>query len=166
MKQYIRNPLFYMIGMPLAAMLWFLLAFAWAYPQGQRNWDAAKTEFEESQKHLGDILALEPQRLAYQQDKTKNSEFDFTNMVDQFAKQYAVGAADYTLSVHSPYKKSGKTAKSADLTIKAIDMERLSKFISAMLIRWPEMECERLALEKNNVGKNSWKVSMKLTYYY
>lgn len=166
MKDYMKNPMVYTVAVPLLAGLWLLYTWTAAYPGSIELLTQGKADYDEAQKLLGQILALEPQRLSYQQEKGKTSEFDYTNVIDQFTKQFAIAPGDYTLSVRGATRKAGQTIKGADLSIKTIDIEKLSKFISALLIRWPELECERLAVEKLPAGKNNWKVTLRLTYKY
>ncbi|MEN6308778.1 MAG: hypothetical protein ABFD91_13610 [Anaerohalosphaeraceae bacterium] len=161
-----KNPMVYTVVVPLLAGLWLLYTWAVAYPTSIENMDQGKKDYEEAQKMLDQILTLEPQRLSYQQEKGKTSEFDYTNVIDQFTKQFAIAPGDYTLTVRGATKKAGQTIKGADLSIKTIDIEKLCKFISALLIRWPELECERLAVEKLPAGKNNWKITLRLTYKY
>jgi hypothetical protein len=165
-KEYLRNPMFYVLAVPVLAGLWMLYVRGFAYPSSVRNWGVSQSEYEEAQKAIEQILKIEPQRLAFQQEKSKNTEFDYTNIVDQFTRQFGIAPGDYTLNVRGATKKAGKTVKSADLSIKTIDIETLCKFLSAVLARWPELECEMLRLDKLASGKNAWKITLRLTYYY
>ncbi len=166
MKDYLKNPVFYMTVVPILAGLWMLYGWAFAYPASVQNWKDSKAEYEETQKILEQILKMEPQRLTFQREKSQNTDFDYTNVIDQFTKQFGVAPDNYTLNVRGATKKAGKTVKSADLSIKTIDIENLCKFLSGVLARWPELECEMLRLDKLTVGKNAWKVTLRLTYYY
>ena len=166
MKQWLKNPNLYYVLFPVLACLWAAAAWGLAYPNSLRQWQVTAEEWTSCESYIGEILQIEPQRLAYQQDKDKPSEFDYTNVVDQYAKMFGISAIDYTLSVRGATKRAGKTTKSADLTIKTIDIERLAKFVSAVLMRWPELECERLDLDKLNTGKNVWKASLRFTFFY
>jgi|FrelakmetLWP11LW_1041352.scaffolds.fasta_scaffold24822_3 hypothetical protein len=166
MKEQLKNPMVYTLGIPALAALWMLYVWLAAYPSSLNRYDAAYKEFQEGQKQLEQILTLEPQRLLYQQDKGKVSEFDYTNVIGDFAKQFGIAPGDYTLVVRGATKRAGQTVKSADMSIKTIDFENLSKFVSAVLQRWPELECERLSIDKAAVGKNSWKVSLRFMYKY
>ena len=166
MKKLLKNPNMYYVLFPVLAGLWAAGAWGLSYPKSLEQRTEMENECLSSESYIKEILQIEPQRLAYQQDKDKSGEFDYTNVIDQYARMFGVSAADYTLSVRSATKRAGKTTKSADLTIKTIDIERLAKFISAILIRWPELECERLTVEKLSTGKNVWKASIRFTYFY
>jgi hypothetical protein len=165
-KEQLKNPMVYTVAVPAIAALWMFYAWFVAYPSSQARYKASYTDFQESQKSLEQIINLEPQRLQYQHEKGKTSDFDYTNVIGDFAKQFGIAPSDYTLVVRGATKRAGQTIKSADMSIKTIDMENLCKFVSAVLQRWPELECERLSIDKSSAGKNSWKVSLRFTYKY
>jgi hypothetical protein len=166
MKEYLKNPVVYTIAVPAVAALWMLYVWLVAYPSSLSRYNAAYADFQDSQKSLEQILNLEPQRLLYQQEKGKISDFDYTNVIGDFARQFSIAPGDYTLVVRGATKRAGQTIKSADMSIKIIDIENLCKFVSAVLQRWPELECERLSIDKTGAGKNSWKVSLRFMYKY
>jgi hypothetical protein len=166
MNKYVKSPLFYMIVVPIAAGLWTLYGWAFAYPASVQRWEDSKAEYEEAQNMLGQILKIEPQRLAFKQEKTQSTDFDYTNVMDQFTKEFNIAPDNYTLNVRGITKKAGKNVKSADLTIKVIDIEKLCKFLSAVLARWPELDCETFRLDKLEAGRNSWKITLHFTYSY
>ncbi|MFH1616455.1 MAG: hypothetical protein ABIG61_15380, partial [Planctomycetota bacterium] len=55
---------------------------------------------------------------------------------------------------------------SADVSIKEVDMEKFSQFLSMLLLRWPDLQCDQLKLTKLPAGPDSWKANLKLTYNY
>ena len=167
MKEHLKNPLFYMVAIPCLAGLWMLYTWMVAYPSSVKTWDNNWAECKDAQKTLEQILRMEPQRLAFKQEKAQATDFDYTNVVDQFTKQFGIAPDNYTLNVRGATKKAGKTVKSADLAIKTIDIENFCKFLSALLARWPELECETLRLDRLPTGKDVWKVvNVHFTYYY
>jgi hypothetical protein len=142
-------------------------AWAFAYPSSVQKWNDGKTEYEDTQKMLEQILRMEPQRLTFKQEKSQTTDFDYTNVIDQFTRQFGIASDNYTLNERGKTKKAGKIVKSADLAIKTIDIENFCKFLSAVLTRWPELECETLRLDRLPTGKDAWKVvNVHFTYYY
>jgi len=166
MKDRLKDPMTYTIALPAIAALWMLYAWLIAYPSSKDRYAESYQEFQQSQQFLKEIVSLEPGRLSYQQEKGKASDFDYTNVIGDFAKQFGVAPDNYTLVVRGATKRAGRTVKSADMSIKTIDIENLSKFISAILQRWPELECERVSIDKTGTGKNDWKVSLRFMYKY
>ena len=105
--------------------------------------------------------------MAYKVDeKAKPEEFDFTKTINDFARIFSISDSNYNLADRGQGKRAGRQTQSATIAIKTIDIEKLAQFLSAMLLRWPELKCESLGVEKIKNSKNSWKVDLKLTYYY
>jgi hypothetical protein len=87
-------------------------------------------------------------------------------VINEFASLFSIRTSDFTINTRGETRRAGKRAQSAVLSIKTIDIERMAKFLSTLLIRWPDLQCEILSLDKLPQGKNNWKVDMTLTYYY
>ena len=105
--------------------------------------------------------------MAYEVDaKAKPEDFDFTKTINEFARIFSISDSNYNLTVRSRTKRAGRQTRSATIVIKTIDIEKLAQFLSALLLRWPELKCEVLSFEKIKNTKNSWKVNLSLTYYY
>lgn len=166
-KKYIKNPLFYYIAIPAVMALWAFLAGIIFYPKAVTNWKDSEEEFKAAQELMKQIIAIEPQRLAYKAEKgTEVGVFDFTQVINEFATTFSIPTSDFTLNTRGETRRSGKRARSAVLSIKSVDIEKTSKFLSTMLIRWPDLQCEVMGIEKQAPGKDNWKVDMTLTYYY
>jgi hypothetical protein len=167
MKQALKNPNLYYIAVPSAAAFFALLAAFVFYPGSVKNWQDSQSEFKTAQEWADKLIALQPERLSFKpNEKSGSGTFDFTVIVDEFAKAFTIAPTNYTTSVKGEVKKQGKRARSATLSIKSIDIEKLSKFLSTMLARWPDLECDVLSLDKGKAGKDDWKADMTLTYYY
>ncbi len=167
MKDYLKNPLFYYITAAAVTGLWAIAAGTMLYPRSQTHWQQEKDDYVEAQTFLQQILTLEPKRLAHQEEEgTVTGDFDFTPVVNEFASLFSIPPANFTLNTRGETRQAGKRARSATLRIQTIDIENDANFLSAMLIRWPDLQCNSLSLEKLPQGKNNWRVDMRLTYYY
>jgi len=166
MKDILKNPNFYYIAAPAAAAVFTLLAAFVFYPGAVNQWQDNKTEFNNSKELADKLLALQPDRLLAAGQAAAGETFDFTVVVNDFAKTFSISPANYTTSVKGEVKKQGKLARSATLSIKTIGIENLTKFLSTMLARWPDLECDVLSLDKGKAGKDDWKADITLTYYY
>ena len=167
MKKYLNNPFFYYIAVPAAACIWAAAAGLVFYPRASTSWQDSQAEYEAAQELMAQIIAVEPQRLAFKQEKgTAVVDFGFTQVINEFASLFSIRTSDFTINTRGPTRRAGKLAQSAVLSIKTIDIERMAKFLSTLLIRWPDLQCEILSLDKLPQGKNNWKVDMTLTYYY
>jgi hypothetical protein len=166
MKDYLKNPRFYYFVVPLLAAVWAIAAGAVFYPRAVASWQEKQAEYKTAEEILAQIIAIEPQRLAFKQEKGTSGDFNFTQVINDFTTLFSIPSSNFTLNTRGETKRAGKRAQSTVLSIKTIDIEKLSKFLSAMLIRWPDLQCEIFNLDKLPQGKNSWKVDMTLTYYY
>ena len=165
MKIDLKNPNVYYIAVPVIAGLWAVLVGFVFYPGSIEAWEKSQSDFNIVKKQIGDLVVLQPERLAFD-EKTKPEEFDFTKTINDFAGVFSIPDSNYNLTVRGRTKRAGRQTRSATIMIKTIDIEKLAQFLSAMLLRWPELKCEVLSFEKVKNTKNNWKVNMSLTYYY
>lgn len=167
MKIDFKNPNFYYIAVPVIAGLWAALAGLVFYPSSMEAWENGQKDYESAEKQIEQLVILQPKRLSYKVDeKAEPEEFDFTKTINDFARIFSISDSNYNLTVRGQTKRAGRQTRSATIVIKTIDIEKLAQFLSAMLLRWPELKCENLGFEKIKNSKNSWKVDMKLVYYY
>ena len=167
MKIDYKNPTVYYIAVPVIAGLWAILAGFFFYPASIEAWEKSRSDFESVEKQIKQLVALQPKRLDYKVDqKAKPEEFDFTKTINDFARVFSISDSNYNLTVRGQTKRAGRETRSATIVIKTIDIEKLAQFLSAMLLRWPELKCEVLSIEKVKKTKNNWKVNMSMTYYY
>lgn len=166
-KEQLKNPNLYYIAVPAIAAVWALLAGAVFYPGSVDAWqEDAKTEYEKSQEYIEKILAIQPQRLQYQGDSKTSGKFDFGKVIDTLTQLFQISPSKFTLNVRPEVPKGGKRAKTATMNIKEINIEKMARFLSAMLTGWPDLKCDVLGLEKAKTGKDNWNVDLTLTYYY
>lgn len=167
MKKLLKNPNVYYVAAPVAAALFTLIAAFVFYPGAIAKWNDSESEFTEARNWAEKLLALQPERLAFKVDEKNTAEnFDFTVVINDFAKAFALTDSNYTTSVKGEVKKQGKRARSATISIKSIDIEKVCKFLSTMLAYWPDLECDVLSLDKGKAGKDDWKADITLTYIY
>lgn len=162
-----KNPTVYYIAIPTLAGLWAVLAGLVFYPGSIEAWEKSQKDFESVEKQVKQLVTLQPKRLAYKVDeKAKPEEFDFSKTINEFAQIFSIAPSNYNPTVRGETKRAGRKTRSATIAIKTIDIEKLTQFLSALLLRWPELKCEVLSIEKVKNTKNNWKVNMSLTYYY
>lgn len=167
MNKTLKNPNFYYIVIPVLAALWALMAGLGFYPKSVQVWDDSKEEYNKSKTLIEKLIALQPKRLEYQVDESQQSDkFDFTRTINDFAEVFSISLSNYNLNVRLETKRAGRRVQSASMSIKTIDIENLAQFLSGLLLRWPDLKCEMLSLEKLKNSKNAWKAEMSLTYYY
>lgn len=167
MKEALKNPNVYYVLIPVAAALWAVVAGAVFYPQSIEAWQDAKGQTIEAEKLIDRLVTLQPKRLAYKVDENATEEeFDFSKTINQFAAVFKIPPSQYNLTVRGETRKAKRRAQSASMSIKTVDIETLSQFLSALLLRWPDMKCEVLSFDKIKNTKNQWSATLSLTYYY
>jgi len=166
MKDYYKNPNFYYMLIPLAAAVWVVFAWGVSLPAAQKNWNKKQNQYNQAQTHITKILQLAPERLEFQQQQGASREFDYGATVEEFAKICGIPPSDYSLQAGREMKRGGRNTKSGNVQIKPIDIGRFAQFLSKMLFRWPDLQCEQLKLTKQKGGPDIWKADIKLTYYY
>jgi len=166
MKDYFKNPNLYYIAVPLAVTAFVIFLVAFSLPAANRKWQKQQEDFERGRQLITKILTLDPERLNYKARKAISGEFDYSVAVEEITKLVKIPSSNYSLRGGRTLKSGGKLRKSADISIEPVDIETLSRFISQILLRWPDLECDRLSIDKLPAGKDSWKSSMKFVYTY
>ncbi len=166
-KTTLKNPNVYYIAAPVLAALWAVLAGIVFYPGAVKGYEQdVKPEYEKSQELIEQILTLQPERLQFAKAGGSDRPFDFGEVVTTLTGVFDIPTTRYTLNVRGEVKRGKKNARSASMEIKEIDVARLARFLATMLTGWPDLECEKLSLEKAKTGKDNWNADMTLTYYY
>ena len=165
MKEYYKNPNFYYVLVPAIAAVWAVVTWTVSLPTADKKWERNLKQYKDTEIQIQRILALDPDRLDKQQDG-KSSEFDYATAVEQFAKAWQIPASKYSLQDRREIKRGDRKTKGADVQIKPVDVETFTQFISAMMLRWPDLQSDQLKLTKQKDGPDSWKVDIKFTYYY
>ncbi|MCI0499198.1 MAG: hypothetical protein L0Y36_05915 [Planctomycetales bacterium] len=166
MKKMLKNPTLYYIAAPAAAALWVLLAGFVFYPKSVEACQDAQTELRKTEELIRKMVALKPKLLEKIDKSGKAEVFDFTKTINESAQLFSISPSNYTSNVRGQVNRAGRPSRSAAVTIKSIDIERLAAFLSSLLVRWSDLKCESLSLDKGKAGKNDWKAEMTLTYYY
>ncbi len=165
-KDFWKNPDLIFVAVPIAAALWALGAGMIFYPRSVKTWKETQGQYAEAGVLIEQILQIEPERLHFKEEAGQSADFDYANEVDRFTKDLGISSGQYTLTVRQGMKQKGKLRRSADLSFKSVKVETAAGFISAMLARWPDLQCEQVTLEKVGTAKNEWNVKLRLLYYY
>ena len=166
MKEYYKKPNFYYIIIPVITTLWVLLTWTVSLDTAEKKWQRSREHFKEAQTQMTRILALDPERLEYKNQEGTSVEFDYANAVENFARAWKIPPSNYSLQAGRQIKRGGQKTKGASVSIKPVDVETFTQFLSAIMLRWPDLQCDSLKLTKQKDGPDSWKVDIKFTYYY
>jgi len=157
---------FYFLVIPLAAAVWTVLASTVFLNSAQDAWGKIDEDFKKSQPLIAEIITLAPERIEMQQQKKKLGKFDYNTIVQGFADIHKIPESGYSLRSSAPVKRGGKPTQAASLTINNIKVEPFTKFLSEMLYVWPNLQCEKLTLTKQDTGPDAWKVQTQYKYTY
>lgn len=166
MKEFYKQTNFYFIIIPALASLWAVLTWAISEPTAQKEWIRAQKDYKEAQTIVKDIIDLDPERLEFEKQKGNSAQFDYATTVEKFARQWKIPPSNYSLQSSREMKRGGQKTKGATLQIKPIDVETFTQFLSAMMYRWPDLQCDQIKFTNQKDALDSWKVDIKLTYYY
>lgn len=162
-----RDPNMYYILVPVLAAMWAVTAGLVMYPKSVKAWKESEAEYAKAQSLMDQLVTLQPERLAYKVDENaKSQDFDFTKTINEFAQALSISPSNYNLTVRSEANRAGRKTRSATISIKTIDIEKLSQFLSALLLRWPDLKCDTLSFSKIKDAKNNWQADISLTYFY
>ena len=166
MKDYYKQANLYFIAVPLAATVFVIFVAAISLPAASRKWKNKQEDYSKAEDLIRKIVALDPERLNYKAKKGSSGEFDYSTAVVEITKLVKIASSNYSLRGHGVTKSGGKLRKSADITIEKVNIETLARFISQILLRWPDLQCDRLSIDTDPGGKDLWKATMKFVYTY
>lgn len=167
MKEIYKKPIFYYVLIPALIGLWPIWLLTIGVPSAKDNLQKAMDDYVEAEKLIGQILGeLDPQRLDYAKSKKTGEAFDFITAIDQVTKLVRIPPTGYRLST-SPIRKvkGGQSNQDASMTIEKIDIEKFTKFLSVMHMRWSSLQCSNVTLSKIKGEKNVWKADVRFIYY-
>ncbi len=166
MKDMLKTPIFYCILIPVLVGMWPLLVRAYYLQHAQEQWEDQKEQFEEFQEIIPQILELDPERLDYEKNDKDAAEFDYAVAIEQIATLCKIPSSAYRLSSSIVTRSGKQKSQSASVSLEDIDITRFAKFLSAIQLRWSNLQCERLKLTKQQGEKDSWDIDLELKYYY
>ncbi len=166
MKDIYKKPIFYYVLVPIVIGLWPVWLFVMGIPGSEKGLQKGINDYNEARKLIGEILDLDPQRLDYAKTKKTGEAFDYTTAIDQVTRLCKISPSGYRIS-SSPIRKTkgGQSNQDASMTIDKIDIEKFSKFLSVMHMRWSSLQCTNITLAKIKGEKNAWKADVRFIYY-
>ena len=166
MKDIYKNPIFYYALVPAVIVLWPLLIWSVYLPNARTDWGREKTQYEKAQKIIAEILSLDPDRLTLAEGKNTSAEFDYAIAVEKTATIHSIPPSSYKLSSGMVITSGGQKNQSARVSLKAVDITRFAKFLSAIQLRWSNLQCAQLKLRKKKGSPDLWDVELDFKYYY
>ena len=166
MKEFYKKPEFYYFIAPVFVIVWILTVAFFTLPTAEKKIETAVRNDDKIQGYVATILTLEPERDNYKERVEKTGKFDYVIVVEKFAKLHGIPSSDCTQQVQEPAKRRNQLTQSANITIKSIDIEKYSKFLTSIQRSWPNLQCDSLSLKKQKKALDSWEAKMKFTYIF
>ena len=167
MKDVYKNPILYYILVPVVVALWPLLVWSVYLPQAQEVWQYEKKQYIRAEKTIDEILALDNGRLESADPNKTGTKFDYTYEVNRFAGMFRISEDDYTISSLPPVMVSGgQKSQGAKVVLKQIGLARFAQFLSAIQLRWANLQCMRVTLTPSKGVPDMWKIDLDFRYYY
>jgi hypothetical protein len=166
MKAIYKNPIFYYILISVLAALWPLLMLVAYLPAAEKNWAKEKTQYSKAENVIEEILALDPGRLETADSNSGVAKFDYAIAVEQIAKSCQITAGNYNISSKPVRITGGEKTQSALVVLKEVEITKFAKFLSAIQLRWGNLQCENVTLTRKKGVPDIWKADIEFKYYY
>lgn len=166
MREWLRNPNFYYIAVPVVAAFWAMYARAVMLPEAEQEKQKTRQSYQQTQVVISDILNIAPERLELSEQKQKNAEFDYSTVIEQYARLWNIPSSAYSLHAYPTVRRGKTRTKKAVIKVNDVSVETFAQFYSTMMFEYPDLQCERVKLNRTKASKDSWDISMELNYVY
>jgi len=166
MKEAFKNPFFYWIIVPIVIALWPVSIWSIYLPRAEENWVAEKKRYIKAQEIITQILELDPERLDFAESQATSAEFDYGVVVDKIASLCDISPANYELSSKPVRSSKGQKSQDCKVVLKKVGVEKFARFLSALQLRWANLQCSNATLRREKGLSNTWKVTLDFRYYY
>jgi len=166
MKDIYKNPMFYYILVPVAAMLWPAIIWGVYLPAVKAGFSEDKDSFEKAQPLIEELLTADPERLNLNKEKGKAGEFDYATAVQQTAEFCSISSANYRLSSAAIVTSAGQKSQTAQVSLKDVDITKATRFLSTIQLRWAGLQATKVSMRKKKGVPDSWDVDFTFKYYY
>lgn len=166
MTDVLKNPRLYYIAALAVAVGWTVAIWGLYLPNAEKKLDREITEYKQAGKLITEILFLDSSRLNYAETKTALADFDYASAVQMAASSCGISAAKYKLSSGTITTSSGEKSQSANVSLDKIDIKTFARFLSAIQLRWANLQCTKVTLKKKKDLPDTWDVDLRFNYYY
>jgi hypothetical protein len=166
MKDILKNPLIYYILVPVIAALWPAIIWGIYLPTARSSFSEDKDQYTKAQQVIDELLAVDPERLNYNEEKGGAADFDYATAVQKTAEFCSLGPANYKLSSGIVTTSEGQKSQSASVSLKDVDITKTMRFLSTIQLRWSSLQCTKVTLRKKKGVPDAWDVDFTFKYYY
>ena len=166
MKEIYKNPTLYYALVPVIVALWPLLIWGVYLPAARHNWEVEKSQYNEGQSIIKEILALDPDRLKFADSQSASAEFDYAGAIDKTAGACGIPSSSYKLNSGIIITSAGQKSQSAKVSLKGVDITKFARFLATVQLRWANLQCTQVKLTKRKGLPDTWDVDLDFKYYY
>lgn len=166
MKDLYKNPMFYYILVPAVAALWPIAIWGIYLPGAKANFNSDQDQYQKAQQLIDELLAIDPDRLNFAQEKGKSTEFDYATAVQKTAEFCSIGDNGYKLSSGIIVTSGGQKSQSANISLKDVDVTKIARFLATIQLRWSGLQCTKISLRKKKGLPDAWDADLTFKYYY
>lgn len=166
MKDIYKNPLFFYILVPVIAALWPVIIWGVYLPAARARFSNDGEQYHKAQQVIDELLAVDPERVDFTQEKGASAAFDYATAVQQTAEFTSIPAAGYRLSSSPVITSEGQKSQSANVALKDVDITKAARFLSTIQLRWSSLQCTKVTLRKKKGLPDSWDVDFTFKYFY
>jgi hypothetical protein len=166
MKDIFRNPVLYYVLAPAIAALWPLLIWGIYLPAAGRNWETEKSQYNQGQDIIKEILTIDPDRLKFADANNPSAEFDYASAIDKTTGSCGIPPSSYTINSGIMVTTAGQKSQSAKVDLKGVDITKFTQFLSTVQLRWANLQCTQVKLTKRKGLPDTWDVGLDFKYYY
>jgi hypothetical protein len=165
-KEIYKNPALYYILTPVIAALWPLLVWGVYLPAAKHKWQTETKQYDDAQQVITEILAIDPERLNFADTDGAAVEFDYATAIEKTAASCGIPPTDYRLSSGIITSSGGQKSQSAKVGLKQVEITKFAKFLSAIQLRWANLQCTQVKLTKKKGLPDVWDIDLEFKYYY
>ncbi|MBN2180435.1 MAG: hypothetical protein JW715_00870 [Sedimentisphaerales bacterium] len=167
MKNIHKNPILYYIAIPIIVALWPLLVWAMYLPNARTDLDRMITQYQiKAEPLMIEILSLDPIRLGPVDPNQEKEEFTYYQAVDKAASSCRIPPSKCKLETTAVQASGGQKSQSAYVKLTQVDITTFARFLSAIQLRWPNLQCTKVNLDKKEGFPDMWEISIDFKYYY
>ncbi|MHC4744357.1 MAG: hypothetical protein ACYS8Z_20775 [Planctomycetota bacterium] len=168
MRDIYRNPILYYVAVPVVVGMWPLLVWAIYLPAAQDRVAEQMEQYEIAEAAMMDVLTLDPERLEFAEPNEAATEFSYGAAVDRVAGLCDIAADNKAIHTGVIVTTREQKSQTANVDLKLVDIEKFTKFLSMIQLRWADLQCESVKLtRKDKMPDNDmWDVGIKFKYYY
>lgn len=135
-------------------------------PAAGRNWETDKSQYNQGQDIIKEILAIDPDRLKFADANSTSVEFDYASAIDKTAGSCGISSSGYTINSGIMVTSAGQKSQSAKVSLRGVDVATFARFLSTLQIRWASLQCSQVKLTKKKGLPDSWDIDLDFKYYY